>query len=121
MARKPSTWYSTGRSPMRQPPTRGTVASPTRLSNGPIIRMGMRLTPEYCSDTSEEVMTGVCTDRVWSSSHSTWVPTSRNIPRMTCTSVMRGTLDSTQRSEVNSVATSCLVTAFLAPPGVTSP
>ena len=82
----------------------------------------MRLTPEYCSDTSEEVMEGVHTaERLSSSSHSIWVPTSRSMPRMTSTSVMRGTLDSTQGSGVNRVATSCLVTAFLAPAGVTSP
>ena len=94
-ASRPSTWKSTGRSPMRQPPTSGTLASPTRFSSGPMKRIGMRFTPEYCSETTEDVIVGVHTRRVSSSSHSAWVPSSRSMPRMTSTSVMRGTFDST--------------------------
>ncbi len=43
--RSACTWKSTGRDPMRSPPTRGTNASPMRCSSGPTMRIGTRLRP----------------------------------------------------------------------------
>jgi hypothetical protein len=121
IARRPARWKSTGRFPIRHPPGSGTAASPTRCSNGPIIRIGMRFTPEYASDSEASEISGVATRTVCASSHSTWVPSSVSMSRTTSTSTIRGTLVSVHGSFVSNVATSSLVTEFFAPEAATEP
>ena len=52
------TWKSTGRRPMRSPPTMGTNASPVRCSSGPSSSTGIRLSPLNESGTSDLASSG---------------------------------------------------------------
>ena len=72
------TWKSTGRRPMRSPPTSGTKASWARWSSGPSSRIGMRLRPENSSGT-RGVGSGVGTTVIVPPSMSTSRPIDRRM------------------------------------------
>ena len=99
----------------------GTTASPLRCSSGPISRMGIRLTPEYMACREGPVIREARTQPVCSAVQETSAPRSASMSKTMSTSSIRGTLLIVHGWSVSSVATSCLVTAFLAPDARTVP
>ena len=114
------TWKSTGRRPMRSPPTRGTNASCARWSSGPSSRIGMRLRPENSSGT-RGVGSGVGTTVIEPPSMTTSRPIERRMSAVMPTSPTAGALVIVDGVSAISAATMCLVTAFLEPDTRTSP
>ena len=119
-ARRASTWKSTGRAPMRSPPTTGTKASWWRCSSGPSSRIGMRLSPEYRSGTSGTISSpGVIV--IVSPSRSTPTPRDCSTSVVMPTSPTSGTLWIVEGELPMTAATMCLVMAFFDPATRTSP
>ena len=114
------TWKSTGRRPMRSPPTSGTKASWARWSSGPSSRIGMRLRPENSSGT-RGVGSGGGDHGDRPPSISTSRPIDRRMSAVMPTSPTAGALVIVDGVSAISAATMCLVTAFLEPATRTSP
>ena len=113
-ARKAETWKSTGRRPIRSPPTSGTNASPVRCSSGPIIRIGIRLSPVNASGTRGSTVPFGATvtsppDRL------TWYPMASSIAAVMSTSPTSGAFLIVLGPSPSIAATMCLVTAFFDP------
>ncbi len=120
MASSAPMWKSTGRWPIRSPPTRGTNASWLRASSGPSSRMGMRLSPVNSSGT---LAPGLATGWMVMASPSISTPTPSEV-RMSAvmpTSPTAGALVMVLGSVPSMAATMCLVTAFLDPLTLTCP
>src|SRR5450830_262206 len=122
--RRMSRWKLIGRSPIRQPPRSGMNASPSRCSNGPQNRIGMRLEPACASMSATWALStsvGSSAMTPAASSEVTRTPCSSSRPRTTLTSRIRGTLCSSLGPSPSSDATIALETKFLAPRTVISP
>ncbi len=115
-----ATWKSTGRRPIRSPPTRGTKASWARWRSGPSSRIGMRFRPENSSGT-RGVGSGVGEMVMASPSMSTPNPMDRRMSAVMPTSPTFGALVIVEGLSPIRAATMCLVTAFFEPATSTSP
>jgi len=113
-------WKSTGRVPMRSPPTKGTKASPVRCSSGPSSRIGIRLSPENDWGT-EGSCTGPGATVTAPSSVRTSAPSERRMSAVMATSPTSGALSIVLGPAAMNAATMCLVTAFFEPRTRTSP
>ena len=114
------TWKSTGRRPIRSPPTRGTKASWARCSSGPSRRIGMRFRPENSRGT-RGVGSGTGTTVIVLPAMSTSRPIERRMSAVMLTSPTSGALLIVDGESARRAATMCLVTAFFAPATTTSP
>src|SRR5699024_4697443 len=113
-----------GRSPMRQPPRSGMIASPRRCRSGPQNRIGIRELPAWASMSATwafSTFEGSMCRVPDSASRSIFTPWMDSSSETIWTSRMSGTECSTLGCSPSSAATIALETRFFAPRTVISP
>src|SRR5690625_2946687 len=113
-----------GRSPMRQPPRSGMIASPRRCRSGPQNRIGMRELPAWASMSATwafSTFDGSMRRVPVSASRSVFTPWMASSSETIWTSRMSGTECSTLGCSPSSAATIALETRLFAPRTVISP